>query len=965
MDQNFLEQYKEKLQNLKYKNISYYDIYKLVKDQNITKLSDTEHISSFQDTFFILETENDFHLFYKTPIIFTCDNSEKMTIFSTLEIDDYMKKNSILSLILKTSSDETLIEKDPEQELKIIYPKNKNYFYAIKSNNMHFECFERKNLITNETKEYELKGPKEFSKFFFDYFEYNDPKEIKDFILFFSKGRNNFIRELTLFFYDETQKFFKFCGPSSIGKSTTLIIFRNIMKGVIYFNFKVINKFEKEGKPYKHIIYDELNHLKFFNDEEKNNFNADLNNIFFKTTIEDCILGLFKSLSKITVRNIIIFDQFRPYYFRKNSYKKIEEIVKKSQLKLILSSSINDKDIKYEIIKAMKKSNNLPYKISINIENYYLYILDLIDFEDLKTFYVNQYQFSEEEVKIIEQFNFYPKYIYLFNKNKFSKDTLTKIDNQIINKIKNLFDNEFSLEVIVRIILTFLNKQFNYSHENINILHWIPLKYFNIYRKGDKFYIDYSFPYIKSLFNSISDKYNIKNYFEEKLYNKDTYEQFKGPYFEKFIKITITNNCKKFFGADITHFITVDNLMNLEELDNQYNDIIKLIDNINNKIDKKELIKDVKNKIDKNELITYQQFIQNKIELINKKLKEFNIEPNENSIEFYFKASLKEELEKYTKIITNKDKRNLGRLKKLVKKTDYSDDFKNGGILIDQRQVNGRCIDSVFLSGHIDNKRLICLQMKFYMPDTNLSTEFTRNTTKSNLRKSCQKLLANAFLQFGITIKEWYYFFVFHYNQTENQYNVHLVNMCQKNDLDYIFFDPILKSFYNKNFEKIQTLPFNHFSNFDFEALEDNPFSMFNETLDYQYLFKKRNKEKELTKSIISDNTFNDIVNKWEKSYNLSFSNFFMKIKENFPSIKNIKIVSLLKMNEREFPSLKKGYGFIFLDNEKKNLILYANLKDGNITVFRVNNNEEIIPIQIGKFIYSKINLEYFVIKLY
>ena len=397
MDQNFLEQYKEKLQNLKYKNTSYYDIYKKAKDQNITKLSNTEHISSFQETFFILETENDFHFFYKIPIIFTCDNSEKMTIFSTLEIDDYMKKNSILSLILKTSSDETLIEKDPAQKLKIIYPQNKNYIHLINGNNMHFECFERKNLNTNETKGYEPKGPKEFSKFFFDYFEYNDPKEIKDFILFFSKGRNNFIRELSLFFYDNTQKFFKFCGPSSIGKSTTLIIFRNIMKGVIYFNCKVINKFEKEGKPYKHIICDELNHLKFSNNEEKNNFNADLNNILLKTTIEDFILGLFESLGKITVKNIIIFDQFRPYYLRKNCYQSIEEIVKKSQLKLILSSSINDKDIKYEIIKVMKKSNCLPYIHSIDIENYYLYILDLLDFEDLKTFYVNQYQFSEEE----------------------------------------------------------------------------------------------------------------------------------------------------------------------------------------------------------------------------------------------------------------------------------------------------------------------------------------------------------------------------------------------------------------------------------------------------------------------------------------------------------------------------------------------------------------------------------------
>ena len=38
MDQNFLEQYKEKLQNLKYKNTSYYDIYKKEKDHNFIEL---------------------------------------------------------------------------------------------------------------------------------------------------------------------------------------------------------------------------------------------------------------------------------------------------------------------------------------------------------------------------------------------------------------------------------------------------------------------------------------------------------------------------------------------------------------------------------------------------------------------------------------------------------------------------------------------------------------------------------------------------------------------------------------------------------------------------------------------------------------------------------------------------------------------------------------------------------------
>ena len=50
---------------------------------------------------------------------------------------------------------------------------------------------------------------------------------------------------------------------------------------------------------------------------------------------------------------VIIFDQFKIKYISKTYFDKIEELIKTSKLKLILCSSINDKDIRDEVIKTI------------------------------------------------------------------------------------------------------------------------------------------------------------------------------------------------------------------------------------------------------------------------------------------------------------------------------------------------------------------------------------------------------------------------------------------------------------------------------------------------------------------------------------------------------------------------------------------------------------------------------------
>ena len=70
---------------------------------------------------------------------------------------------------------------------------------------------------------------------------------------------------------------------------------------------------------------------------------------------------------------LIIFDQFKLKYISQIYYYKIEELIKSSCLKLILCSSINDKDIRDEVIKTISYFRGNPKKLNLFTQNYYFY----------------------------------------------------------------------------------------------------------------------------------------------------------------------------------------------------------------------------------------------------------------------------------------------------------------------------------------------------------------------------------------------------------------------------------------------------------------------------------------------------------------------------------------------------------------------------------------------------------------
>ena len=210
-------------------------------------------------------------------------------------------------------------------------------------------------------------------------------------------------------------------GKGGIGKSTTLIFFRNSTKGVIYFNLKALYDYESLDKSFSDMILYELERLEFNDEKEKKDFETKLKDILLIQKIDNMLLRLFEILKNLKKSNTIIFDQFKPYtHFNKIEYNSIKNIVIDSKLKLIISSTIDDNEIKNEIIKTMKTFKYLPLFPEKKYQDYYLYFSEILTPDDLKNYYLNENNYSNKEISIFEQFNFIPKYLKYFIKFGFN-----------------------------------------------------------------------------------------------------------------------------------------------------------------------------------------------------------------------------------------------------------------------------------------------------------------------------------------------------------------------------------------------------------------------------------------------------------------------------------------------------------------------------------------------------------------
>ena len=949
-----LSKYITTLEQLKFREFTFKDIYEL-KAKKTRELGSDYIFDEYNDNCFIVNSKYEigqFILFFYRPkkVKYVNLNKSQDKIFSTLQIDDFMVQNSIQDL-----------EFDVGQSgcLDTSYSK-----FKINLADKTIDVFKFKAIISSiysygsnnrEILQKEKISPLDLSEYFYYYFEYNNQEDNKEFVYYETQERTNLFTKLKTFYYSK-YNYFKFCGPISGGKSTTLIKFKNTYHGVLYLNLKVIKKNYLNGNSlYKSIMLYELKNI-VLNKEKKEDEEKELNEIIQKNDILEIIFfKLIEFLLKLEKRNILVLDQFRNIDSDSKTFDKIKKKINNSTIGLILSSSIDEREIKNELIITLNKFYTMPKNLTPENQNYFFYIPNLLEITVVKEKYLSQNIISKDLIDLYEQFSFKTQYISLLKNIEEIDSNINIINKQITQKmIKHcIFPNPVSLDFILLLINEYIDLKMEYKDENFNLLIKIPLKFIDVHFDDNSFSLHYGFPYIKTLVEDSKNNLDIKKYFEKKMYEEKFYTQFKGPYFEKAVINSILDGKLCFdennMNKENIYKIIVNNIIQMKEADkrNNINTIINRLKNIkeNESYEEKE----------------YNTYINDRIS----KIEEYINKKNQINYNIFLYKVLEEELEILRKEVEeNKVK------KKSKNKCDkqiipiYDEKFKNGNILIEQTQITGKCVDSAYLYGNKDEKTLILLQMKFYEVNSGISNDDKRKLEKSYIQENCKKILMNVFFNLGITIKTWHYILILHFDSEKGTYNKNLVNACFSNDLDYIFYDPIKNKFYNKDKKKIEHLNYNYLTNLNDIEFESNPLKCFEKTKRIESFIAKRNRD--LSEKISYKEQTRNYVKNFEKDYNVSFTDFFVKIKNNFKDIKNITPISFLKLETKNYlPILNDNYGYIFLNNHKNGLIFMGKLKNNeHYIIYDSRSKNEISFLQLNSFINIEEEFIYFVVKL-
>ena len=702
-------------------------------------------------------------------------------------------------------------------------------------------------------------NPLKFSKFFYDYFPtIKKFKENEVFVFKNNNQREDILININLLMNKEDIKKYKITGPLSTGKSMTLFRISLAYKNIIYINLKTLKKNYNDLYKCLQIIFSGCSRI-FFKESEKKEFiqkleKIDLTQNIFKILLE--ILNLVMSIINDYI--YLILDQFKPDNI--NNYKEfinsIEEMIKQ-KLKVIYCSSINDKEMRDELIKSLIKYQGDLKTLSKDNQNYYFYYSQL---------------YTPKKSKKLSYKLFKDKYSYskLFDENKLS-DSLKKINEKIISKLKifkvhseekEISNNNYSLSDILLLL-----KKIIYTNQEmcsfINIISICPFKYFiiDINLKYKSFIIIPVFPYMVYFINDYVKYKDCDDYFLKEKYNINSFlsNKIKGEYFEYSAKIGIKEILK--FPEEINDEIFVDQIAEMNRITNDFDEFLFEIEETEKIIEKEyeegeeneedeedeedEDEEDEEENEDKGEYIKQnlnkginEEEIYNKIRnYYEKKFKSFDIfninKDYEKQNEIKKQAELlgikingrenieikgvdeyrKEQFEKYIKNrkneivkilkerkIKNKVKRiALVPIEKQAKNKENINNRKftgNENFFINQRNTNGKILDYGILYGDKNNKTFISFQMKCYSNQTYLNELVV---DKAYIKSKISPMLLNSIKLFNIKITQWHCFFIFYYNNKDlvtNNIGIRSILFSLNNDIQLLFYNPVEKNFF-------------------------------------------------------------------------------------------------------------------------------------------------------------------------
>ena len=832
-----------------------------------------------------------------------------------LELCDFMNEKKEINKICSTYEIYEIIKK---KKVTFYYANKKidNYNISplmIKNNKISLiyypETIEKINFGDKYIyKEFEDKGfcPKTFDNNFYSYFPELQFFQNLDIKIQYINTKKREDLEVFIDQYLQDNKIIKLTGPSGIGKSFFLLYLSRTTHNYLYLNLAVLNYLFNQNNNVRliNMIITEINRLKLSEENKK-----DLNKYFEELKIID-LDAIIKYLinyfieQKNTIK--IIMDQFKTKYFK--SWENLENVINKSksEINLIICSSINDHNIRDSVCRSI---NNFINKEKINTEDElnvtskaisseYFYISNLFDKESLNLLYNSEEGFKiKDEYKIIyELFDYIPKYVFDINRADNISIKIDKINEKIKQKFQDFYKldkNDINLKLKLSYLRRYIGKKFSIKNFN-NIISDFSLKYFTIKFYVDEeeidflkeempvtdFQIDYSFSYISEIIEEMALESN-DSFFDNGIYKEHTGSTI-GGYFELIAIDKIKKKLLALPNNNFEYIINVDriNEMNMikltmgniinnnlqlikemkEEktkennlLNNEENDNIEKSTNLLKKEDSKtmdmEALFDYEKHppFEESERIKFEAnyLIQNTTinEIKNSFLKENNLRIYDDSGKLLISTRLFE-------TTTSKDK-----IKKL--KTQTSDEqnyhfFKDKNILITQFYENAAAFDLAYLYGNSEKKVFIGFQMKSYRDycDNN-----TFSFSKENIIKQSQLLLFNSKILLNIDIVELNYIIVGLYFKNENNlkegvsYSENLIKFCEKNKFKLILYDPFEKKFLDEKKNYISEI---NVPDKNMNLLEEEDIQPFEENIDSQNnKFLQRKTKRQLESELI------------------------------------------------------------------------------------------------------------------
>ena len=391
---------------------------------------------------------------------------------------------------------------------------------------------------------------------------YKESSNIVEFSLLSSPQRTLLKRLLYNFLSGSHETFF-LCGSYGIGKSMTLQDFtyhcRNTQPS-IYFNIKCLYSFRNNAMKLFDIIKKEAIKL-FSNFEDYSNFVLELCKMDYTLPYWEIILKIIKMLLADKGHYLIVIDKYRRKFDSSESYLgKIKALLFLSNIKLVVASSINDDEIRENLI-------NQWIGFPINDSDKYVYFPSLVSAENI--------QVKDEQLDILlndylPMFNYLPKYFYLLIKNRNNIAGFIKNEKDCIyNNLLRFYHEDIGM-LVIQTLLIKMNLYHDLTFQEFkNIIRVIPLKYFQIERTNDE--LSYRItPHFNLIIEVLNDIIYVNlNFletstaiFQELIKN----QSFQGIFFEELVHYQFKPTLKTFRNFSVEKIVYVDSLLNFKKI---------------------------------------------------------------------------------------------------------------------------------------------------------------------------------------------------------------------------------------------------------------------------------------------------------------------------------------------------------------------------------------------------------------